>query len=302
MKNVFLALALCVSFSGMAQLLNVGSVDKVNIPSNVENKVAAISPNGDYLLITTDYNKGLTKYDLATGQTQVLTDAAGAGYDTKISQDGQNVVYREKSTTNAKLQQTELKSKNLATGATEQLVKPTRNLSGVAIEGNTAVAVNNKKMVKKALGGGKAQATMPVLTIDKLQLMLTVNGKTTVFSPLGTDFRYIWPSVSPDGTKALFYVSGKGAYVCNIDGTNLQELGIIRAPKWYNNSTIVGMNETDNGEVFTSSEIVAVDLNGNRQVLTDNSVIAMYPLPAAQSGKIAFSTPTGEAYIINIVK
>ena len=35
-----------------------------------------------------------------------------------------------------------------------------------------------------------------------------------------------------------------------------------------------------------------------RQVLTDDSVIAMYPLPAAE--KIAFSTPTGEAYIINL--
>ena len=63
---------------------------------------------------------------------------------------------------------------------------------------------------------------------------------------------------------------------------------------------VVAMDCHDNGEVFTSSEIVVLDLNGNKQVVTGEDVIAMYPLPA--QGKIAFSTPTGEAYIINITK
>ena len=66
------------------------------------------------------------------------------------------------------------------------------------------------------------------------------------------------------------------------------------------NNMVVAMDCRDNGEVFTSSEIVVLDLNGNKQVVTGDDVIAMYPLPA--EGKIAFSTPTGEAYIINIAK
>jgi hypothetical protein len=60
------------------------------------------------------------------------------------------------------------------------------------------------------------------------------------------------------------------------------------------------MDCTDDGEVFTSSQIVVLDLNGTKQVLTGDDVIAMYPLPA--TGKIAFSTPTGEAFIINLNK
>ena len=68
------------------------------------------------------------------------------------------------------------------------------------------------------------------------------------------------------------------------------------------NICVVGMNDQDNGEVYTSSEIVVVDLQGNRQVLTDSNVIAMYPQPSADGSKIAFSTPTGEAYLINIAK
>lgn len=296
MKKVLLALALCVSFSGMAQLVNVASIEKVNIPESSVNKVAAISPQGDYILVTTDYNRGLTKCDLSTGATQVITQAQGAGFDAKISSDGNNVVYREKSSKN-RLQYTAVKSKNLATGAEQQLVSPSRNLQGVAIDGNTAVTINKGKMSKKALDNGKAQVSTPVLSTKNFKLYITRDGKTTEFMPAG-NHRYIWASMSPDASKALFYCSGKGAYVCNVDGTGLKALGNIQAPKWMGNDMIVGMNTIDNGEYFLSSEIVVTDLNGTTQVLTAGDVIAMYPLPA--SGKIAFSTPTGEAYIINL--
>ncbi len=299
MKKVLLALALCVSFSGMAQLVNVTSIDKVNIPENAANKVAAISPQGDYILVTTDYNCGLTKYDLSTGATQVITQAQGAGFDTKISPDGNTVVYREKSTKNH-LQMTAVKSKNLATGSEQQLVKPSRNVQGMTIDGNTAVAVNNGKIAKKAIAEGKAQVNAPVLSTKNFIMYVTKGGKTSELAPLGKSYRYIWASLSPDATKVLFCCSGKGAYVCNLDGSGLVSLGNYRAPKWMGNDMIVAMDCQDNGEVFTSSEVLVLDLNGNRQVLTGDDVIAMYPLPA--DGKIAFSTPTGEAYIINITK
>ena len=297
MKKVLLALALCVSFSGMAQLVNVESISKINIAENAANKVAAISPQGDYILVTTDYNQGLTKFDLGTGAMQVITKAPGAGFDAKISSDGNTIVYREKSTKNH-LQLSAVKSKNLATGTEQQLVKPTRHLQGVALDGNTAVAINKGKMSKKALDAGKAQVTMPVLSTQNFKLMITRDGTTSEFMPAGSDLRYIWASLSPDASKVLFYCSGRGAYVCDIDGSNLKALGRIMAPKWMSNELIVGMNRIDSGEYYLSREIVVSDLNGTRQVLTAGDVIAMYPLPA--NGQIAFSTPTGEAYIINL--
>ncbi len=297
MKKVLLALALCVSFSGMAQLVNVTSIDKVDIPESAANKVAAISPQGDYILVTTDYNYGLTKYDLSTGATQVISQSQGAGFNAQISADGQSVVYREKSTKN-NLQMTAVKSKNLATGAEQQLVKPSRNVQGMAIDGNTAVAVNNGKVAKKAIAEGKAQVNAPVLSTKNFLMYITKGGKTTELAPLGKSYRYIWASLSPDASKVLFCCSGKGAYVCNLDGSGLVSLGNYRAPKWMGNDMVVAMDCRDNGEVFTSSEILVLDLNGTKQVLTGDDVVAMYPLPA--DGKIAFSTPTGEAYIINL--
>lgn len=299
MKKVLFALALCVSFSGMAQLLNVTSIEKINIPESNANKVAAISPQGDYILVTTDYNCGLTKFDLATGASQVITQAQGAGFDAQISSDGKTVVYRERSTKNH-LQMTAVKCRNLETGAEQQLVKPTHNLQGVAIDGNTAIAIDKGKMSKKAIAEGKAQVSVPVLSTQNFYMYITQNGKTRMLAPKGSGYRYIWASLSPDASKVLFCCSGNGAYVCNLDGSGLISLGNYRAPKWMGNDMVVAMDCKDNGEVFTSSEVVVLDLSGDKQVLTGDDVIAMYPLPA--DGKIAFSTPTGEAYIINFTK
>lgn len=286
-----------------AQLVNVGEVTKVDIPEDVTSKVAAISPDGSYLLITTDYNAGLSKFDLATKQLVKVTDAKGAGYDVKISADGQSVIYRENQFDRNHLKKVGVKSHNLTTGKVTVLAKPSRELQAIEVQGMTATTVAAGKSSVRALNGvQQAQQPSVILSIDKLHLMKTENGVTTEFSPLGSDKRYIWPSVSPDGTKALFYVTGNGAYVCDLNGYNLKELGQVRAPRWLNDNIIVGMNDQDDGRVYTSSSIIAVDLNGTTQTLTSDDVIAMYPLPTAAGDKIAFSTPTGEAYIISINK
>lgn len=82
----------------------------------------------------------------------------------------------------------------------------------------------------------------------------------------------------------------------------MKSLGLVRAPQWYDNNTVVGMQDVDNGEFILSSKIVAVTLDGTMQTLTGDDIIAMYPYASAASGKIAFSTPAGEAYIINVAK
>ncbi|MBQ0120277.1 MAG: hypothetical protein KBT13_04020 [Bacteroidales bacterium] len=301
MRKVLLAFALSASLCGFAQIFNVGEVTKVNLPANVDNLVAGISPDGSYLLVTNSANKGLAKFDLATSQSQVLSTAPGAGFDAQISQDGKTVVYRENSFTANHLRKVALNSKNLATGEVTNLVAPTRDLQGVAVEGTTANVVNNGKFSAKGLNGAKA-VKAPVLSINNRQLMITKDGKTSVFSPNGQQFSYIWQSVSPDATKALYFVCGVGAFVCDLDGSNIKSLGLVRAPQWYDNNTIVGMQDKDNGEFILSSKVVAVTLDGTMQTLTSDDVIAMYPYASPATGKIAFSTPAGEAYIINVNK
>ena len=283
--------------SAMGQVMNVTSIEKVNLPEKAA--VAAISPQGDYLLLTSATNQGLTKYDLTSGQTHVLSTAASAGHNVKISPDGQTVVYREGTINNKHLRYSTLKSMNLSTGASQVLVKPTRDLQGYAVDATSAGVVNKGKYSSKATGKAKAQK-LPVLSINKGQLMITIGGKTRQLSPNGTQFSYMWASLSPDGTKVLFYQAAHGTYVCDLDGTNVRKVGKMRAPVWYDDNTIVGMMDLDDGEFIYASTIVAANLDGTTQVLTDDATIAMYPHAAA--GKIAFSTPAGEAYIINVTK
>jgi len=275
----------------------VTSIDKVNLPDKAA--VAAISPQGDYLLLTSATNQGLTKLNLTTGQSQTLSTAPSAGHNVKISPDGQTVVYREGSFNDKHLRYSTLKSVNLATGATQVLVKPTRDLQGYAASATTVGTVNKGKFSKKAIGAAKAQ-NLPVLSIDRGKLMITVNGKTHNLSPNGNGYSYLWPSLSPDGTQVLYYLAAHGTYVCNLDGTGVRKVGKMRAPVWYDDNTIVGMMDLDDGEFIYASTIVAATLDGTTQTLTGDETIAMYP--HAASGKIAFSTPAGEAYIINVTK
>lgn len=297
MRKILFAMALGFSMSAMGQVMTVTSVEKVNLPHPAA--VAAISPQGDYLLLTSATNQGLTRLDLATRQTQVLSTAPSAGHNVQISPDGQTVVYRESSFNEKHLRLSSVKSTNLATGSSQVLTKPTRDLQGYAVDATSAGIVNKGKFSKKAIGAAKAQ-NLPVLSIDKGKLMITIGGKTRNLSPNGTNYSYLWPSLSPDGTKVLYYVAAHGAYVCNLDGSNVRKVGTMRAPVWYDNNTVVGMMDKDDGEFIYASTIVAASLDGATQTLTDGSVIAMYP--HAATGMIAFSTPAGEAYIINVSK
>jgi len=297
MRKILFALALGFSMSAMGQVLNVTSIEQVNLPEKAA--VAAISPQGDYLLLTSANNQGLTKLDLTSGQTQMLSTAPSAGHNVKISPDGQTVVYRESTFNDKHLRMSTLKSVNLNSGKNQVLVKPTRNLQGYAVDNISAGAVNKGKFSKKAIGASKAK-NLPVLSIDKGKLMITINGKTRKLSPNGDQFSYMWASLSPDGTQVLYYLAAHGTYICNLNGSNARKVGQMRAPVWYDNNTILGMMDKDDGEFIYASTIVAATLDGTSQTLTDDSVIAMYPHTAA--GKIVFSTPAGEAYIINVSK
>ena len=302
MRKVLLAFAATLTVGGWAQVFNVASLVPVALPPDVGSKVVAISGQGDFLLLTADDNSGLTKLDLNTGKAQNITRAAGAGYDARVSPDGKRVVYRENSFTSGHLRMVSLRSINLASGQSRELVAPTRNLQGVGINNQAALPVTRGQVTAKGFEGKVSDKSGVVLSINNRQLMISRNGKTRNLSPNGKDKSYLWPSLSPDGTKILYYVGAEGAFVCNLDGSNVKSLGMMRAPQWWDDSTVVGMYDQDDGEFVYASRIVATNLKGDKQSLTPDSLIAMYPKVSAQAGKIAFSTPDGKAYIINVTK
>ena len=297
MKQLFLSVALALSATAFAQVLEVESVTPLKLQGVGRSVVTGVSPKGDFLLLSDAQLNGLAKYDLSTNRIEVISQARSAGLNVAVSADGSCVAYREDSF-NDRLRYTDVKVRNFATGTTKQLLKGARNVNGVSLQGNTAVTVANGEATTTALTGKAAKKTAPVASIVNCQLVLTTNGTSKTLSPLGTDHSYLWPSVSPDGKHICFYVAGTGGYISDLKGKIVARLGKIHAAKWLNSTTVVGMNDTDDGYTITSSAIVAATIDGKSQVLTDSSLKAMYPYPAGN--KIFFSTDEGENYIINI--
>ena len=274
MKKIFLLLAMAVPMMAFAQLIEVTSTERV--AASTDAKVAAFSPNGDYLLLTNTSNQGLQCLDLATKQATVLTKADGAGYNVQVSRDGKQIVYREVITNASKSRVSNIIRHDFAANKAQVVAKQQSHLAAMVVDVNR-----------------------PSFSIKDQQLMMTKNGKTINFSPNGTQYSYHWASLSPSGQKVSYYISAVGCFVCDIDGKNIQFIGHnCYAPVWYNDEIIIASDTKDDGHVITESAIVAYDLKGNKQVLTNGDHIAVFPQTA--EGKIAYSTSEGEIYVMNI--
>ncbi len=302
MKKTIFMLALVLPMMAMAQIVEVASIKKVPTPGNDFPRMAGISPDGSYFLITTQYTEGLQKVDIATGKTTVLTTAPEAGFEAKISDDGKQVLYRERVVGDDMFSRRKLMHVNVSTREVSTVVPLTRELGGYIIKGNTVLAVNKLQMRKQAVNGAAvAKEEAPVLSIVEFQLMITQNGVTKTLSPNGTDESYIWASVSPDATKVCYFLMSGGCWVANIDGSNPRMVNWnLHEAKWYNNNVLIGMEDKDDGHAYTASVIVLQALDGTRQVLTDGSEIAMYPYASADGKRIAYSTEEGNAYVMNV--
>ena len=282
-----------------AQLLNISSVEKVNLPAGVDAAQVALSHDGSFAVV--NGASGLQKVDLATGKAVKIGGTATLS-GVEISEDGSTVVYKQPVFKN-KLRYTTLKSVNLKDGKEGTIVAASRNLQGFALAKNSVGAVDNGKFTAKNLDGAAATSIVTVASIKNGALMVSVNGVNNI-SPQGTTGQsYLWPSVSPDGKKVLYYLVGQGAFVCNLDGSNPVSVGVMRAPKWYNNEIVLGMQDEDNGEIVTASKLVAASVDGKvMQDLTQVSSMAMYPAVAGNGSKVSFVTPAGELFVMNVNK
>ena len=300
MKNLFItALMLGWAVAGSAQLLSVSGVEKVNLPAGMEADQAVISPDGTFVVMSINSDRSLQRLDLTTGKAVKVAEN-GSMLGLEFTDDSRSIVYRQSTTNDKHLRYTAVKAVDLATGAETTVVKPTRKLNGFAVEGRDIASVENKRFHATNIDGVKA-AKVPVASIYYGQLLVTVDGKTKAINPNGKEgCSYLWPSVSPDGTKVLYYLGSDGCYVCDIDGGNPVRIGVIRAPRWIDNQTIVGMRGSNDGISYTESAIIAANLNGVEQTLTGSDVIALNPSVSGDGTKIAFSTPEGNLYIINI--
>lgn len=297
------AVALMASVGAYAQLLQVESMEKVKLPEGVRTYQAMLSPDGNAVAFT-DFDGKLKVLD-RTSEAATEISRTGSMMDLAFSSDSRTIVYREASYDNSHRRFVSVKAFDRIAKTSKMLAAPERNLQALELTADVATLVSDGKMRRRSLSGTAAtQANgKPILSIERGLLYISENGgERRLASYLGTDgMSYLWASVSPDGQRMLFFAAGYGTYTCRLDGSDMQHLGYIWAPVWYDDEVIVGMQTKDDGHITYEGKIVASDRNGRElQTLTDASLVAVYP--SATTGRICFTTADGEMYIMNVKK
>ena len=231
----------------------------------VEKKVPAFYPvfnsDGSELLYTSENYKGLYLYKLNNKTSLMITDAEGAGYSPDFSQNNDKIYYRSVERENMHRQNTLMCYDRQLLQSKNCMNSPVRLQS----------ELNKVRMGLEFKGKESINAYT-----EKLQLIVERNGDRKVLEPLSKGSRYLWGSLSPDKTKILFTATGKGTYICDLNGKILSEIGYLNAPVWYDDHKIVGMADKDNGDYITESSVVMVSADGKQsRVLSLFTEIAM---------------------------
>lgn len=304
----FISFAL-ISSVAFAQKLSVVETVRITDKSQGEFYFPKATPDGSKIFFTSASYNGLWYYDLASKKVVPFTSERGAGYNFTFSNDSKSVFYRVSNFGKTGLRESQtIFQKNIQTSQ-KQTLESARELSTPTVLASNKVAyLANNNVVLKSDGtslkkNAKSQAVSETVAyIDNENIVLYTKGIKKVLAPLG-EGSYLWPSVSPDGTKLLFTVAGRGTYVSDLQGNVLVKLGYAHAPQWSpDGKWITYMVDTDNGLAITGSDIFAVSTDGTQKYqLTDTKdLYEMYPEWTNDGNGIVFHSDEGNIYLMKL--
>ena len=276
--------------------IRVVSTERLPLPVDRVWSAPQFSPDGTTIFVTTAGYRGIWRYTLSTRSLEQICDDAGAGYGFSVSPDGNRVAYRrtlEGTSMNRRVQ--EVVEVELLSG--EQVVMasgrdlPTPVYAGDRVLFDPSAA---RKNMAPAMGTGKA-----VLGIEDTKIMAVVDGMPLRLDPYRNG-SYIWPSLSPDGTRMVAYEMSRGMFVADLGGTILAEFGRCDAPSWTRSGRwIVCMREKNDGQQITGSDIYCVAPDGGSPIrLTDSPAIELMPVCSPVDDRILACTPSGEILVL----
>lgn len=296
-KLLLLSLILIGQFS-YAQRIDVKSIQLLNGTEQGGYFHPIFSPKGTYLLTTAENYTGLNRHVITTNKIEKLVTDAGAGYGVRISADENTILFKKTEMRN-NLRFSSLQSYSLNDMEQEKLVDATHEKISPAFAENVPAVIKGGVLKKMRYTASKVN---PYINIEDRKMVLYTESTRKVLAPNGEDKSYFWASISPDGKHIVYTVAAYGTFICDINGENIVSLNKLNAPNWLNNEWIIGMNDKDNGDQITTSEIIATTIDGKiRQTLTTPfAKIAMYPAASADGKQIAFNSEKGQIYIMNI--
>jgi Tol biopolymer transport system component len=302
MRTTILLFLLLFSMAVSAQEIRVKGVSRVKPEDNGSYILSGVMPGSRYLLVSAEGYAGLYVLDTRRSRISKITNEPGAGYEPAVTSGGKRVLYRSDSFENNR-KYTSVYSFDITSGTKELLVDKERGVLPPSVSGDAILlkadgmmrVEQSGKMLLKGTGGET------FLVIEEMMLVLYHGEERKPLMPNGDGF-YIWASLSPDESMILYNYQGRNTYISDTSGKVLYDLGRINAPKWLDNTIVIGMDDSDDGHRITGSELVYYSLREKkRRVLTDTENRSeMFPFPFGGGKKIAFSTDNGEIYIMKI--
>lgn len=293
-----------------AQKLSVVETEKITDKQQGEFYFPKLSPDGSRVFFTSAGYKGLWYYDMQTQKITPFTTEQGAGYEYAFSNDGKSVYYRVNNLDKNGMRTSQtMVQKNIATKQ-RQVLETAHELSSprMLVSSKLAYTSNDRIVMKNQAAGLKKSSTQKnvkdaVAYIENQNLVLYSDGSKKTMTPLG-EGSYVWPSLSPDGTKILCTEVRKGTFISDLEGRVLVNLGKeLNAPKWSpDGKWIVYMVERDNGVDYTASDIYAVSSDGQEkvQLTSTGDECEMYPEWAPDGKSILYHTDKGSIYLMKL--
>lgn len=303
MKLYRLFLLIVLFYSPLLFAQSPFSVKKIIALEEINSGYRPVFVHSKSIVYTDAANNGLYLYDFKSKKSTKLCDDTGAGNHFKVSEDGKTVVYKSYVIDHFGRRQSSVYKIDITKNKKTELIKNVRELSSLDYQDGNLFFIHQKSLKKYFFKNKKIKSKqLHAFSDADLNLIVYENGVKKVLNPFGKG-NYIWVSLSPDKQKVLFTKTGKGTFVCDVDGNIIAHLGRLHAPKWSDDGKwIIGMNDFDDGYKYTNSQIIMISSDGkDRQVFNLKDIkIALYPDLSKNNSKIVFNTESGKIYVLSL--
>lgn len=245
------------------------------------------APDGKTVFFTASDFNGIWSYSITSGAVRQLTADRQSGYGFVVASGGKEIVYRRTLTdprSRERVQETVAKS---LIGKTSRVVATGADLELPSMES-----------VRPSVSGAEGTS---LLGIENNKIAVMRDGKKLLLDPLGGGGRYLWPSLSPDGSRLVAYDMERGSFVCDNDGANPVRIGRRNAAVWTRDGRwLVYMADRDDGHRVTGSELAVISPDGKTStaLTASRGRAEMYPRCSPTEDKIVCSTLAGEILIL----
>lgn len=261
--------------------------------------------DGESILMTQNAYTGLWIMNRVSEEIKQITESQGAGFQPLSLTDG-SIIFRHDNYQQGR----KITSLYKADGKGNHLVAAGARFVSPAnlINDRLIYLIDETPVILNGISEQRESNLENYTTVlnDKLNLKLFQAGQESILAPQG-EGNYIWSQISPMGDKLVYAKTGQGTYVCDLKGNIISRLGDVHAPQWSpDGEYLVYMNDLDDGNQYTSSEIWIISSDGHDSwKITDTpDIIEMYPQWSPDGNHVIYHSLQGEIIetIIEIVK